>query len=80
MIQRRRLAFGAAVRARRMSLGLSQHELATRTRCNRQSIVRIETASHPPYLDRVFVLADALQLSLAELFQDVDPVEDPSAG
>jgi transcriptional regulator with XRE-family HTH domain len=60
-----------------MSLGLSQDELAARTRCNRQSIVRIETASHPPYLDRVFVLADALRLSLGELFQDVDPVEDP---
>jgi ribosome-binding protein aMBF1 (putative translation factor) len=53
---------------------LSQEDLAARARWNRQSIVRIETATHLPYLDRVFVLADILDVSLTELFADVDRV------
>lgn len=71
-IQQRRVTFGAVVRARRMSLGMSQEELAAKARWSRQSIVRIETAAHSPNLDRVFVLADALDMSLTELFTDVD--------
>jgi transcriptional regulator with XRE-family HTH domain len=75
VIQQRRLSFGAVVRARRTSLGMSQEDLATRAHWNRQSIVRIETATHSPYLDRVLVLADRLDLSLAELFAAVDRVD-----
>lgn len=71
-IQQQHLNFGAVVRARRMSLGMSQEELAAKARWSRQSIVRIETAAHAPYLDRVFMLADALDMSLTELFTDVD--------
>ncbi|HST66160.1 MAG TPA: helix-turn-helix transcriptional regulator [Mycobacteriales bacterium] len=65
----RRVSFGAAVRARRTALGLSQEALARRAGCDRQSIIRVETATHSPSLDRVFVLADALELSLPELFR-----------
>jgi transcriptional regulator with XRE-family HTH domain len=73
-IQRQRVIFGQVVRARRLSLGMSQEDLATRAKWSRQSIVRIETAVHSPHLDRVFVLADILGVSVAELFADVDRV------
>jgi transcriptional regulator with XRE-family HTH domain len=67
--QERRVTFGAVVRARRTALGLSQEALARRAGCDRQSIIRVETATHSPSLDRIFVLADALELSMTELFR-----------
>lgn len=67
--QRRRLDFAAAVRDRRIDLGLSQGQLADRAGCTRQSIVRIETATRSPSLDRLFVLAAALDLPLGDLFR-----------
>ena len=73
-IQRRRVLFGQVVRARRLSLGMSQKDLATKAKWSRQSIVRIETAVHSPHLDRVFVLAEVLEVTVAELFADVDRV------
>ena len=63
------MSFGAVVRARRTALGLSQEALASRAGCDRQSIIRLETATHSPSLDRIFVLADALELSMTELFR-----------
>jgi transcriptional regulator with XRE-family HTH domain len=66
------VTFGAVVRDRRQSLGLTQVQLAHRAGCNRQSIVRVETAAHSPSLDRLFALADALEISLDDLFRDLD--------
>lgn len=71
-VQTRRLAFGQAVRVRRKALGLSQEKLAERAGCDRQSINRVENAAYSPSLDRVFLLADALGVRLAELLADVD--------
>jgi ribosome-binding protein aMBF1 (putative translation factor) len=71
-VQTRRLAFGHAVRVRRKALGLSQEKLAERAGCDRQSINRVENAAYSPSLDRVFLLADALGVRLAELLADVD--------
>jgi transcriptional regulator with XRE-family HTH domain len=71
-VQRRRLIFGQVVRARRLSLGLSQEDLAGKAKWSRQAIVRIETAAHSPHLDRVFVLADVLEVSVAELLAELD--------
>lgn len=73
-IQRQRVIFGQVVRARRLSLGMSQEDLATKAKWSRQSIVRIETAVHSPHLDRVFVRAEVLEVSVPELFADVDRV------
>ena len=67
--QQRRVSFGIVVRTRRTALGRSQEQLARRAGCDRQSIIRVETATHSPSLDRIFVLADALELSMAELFR-----------
>jgi transcriptional regulator with XRE-family HTH domain len=74
-VQRRRLAFGQVVRIRRKALGLSQEKLAERAGCDRQSINRVENAAYSPSLDRVFRLADALGVSLSELFTDFDQAD-----
>lgn len=74
-VQRRRLSFGAVVRAKRKSLGLSQEKLAEKAGCDRQSINRVENAAYSPSLDRVFKLADALGLSLSDLFEEFDRVD-----
>jgi putative transcriptional regulator len=80
-VQRRRLSFAAVVRARRKSLGLSQEKLAEKAGCDRQSINRIENAAYSPSLDRIFKLADALELSLLDLFRDFDDLDrERSAG
>lgn len=67
------------VRAKRKSLGLSQEKLAEKAGCDRQSINRVENAAYSPSLDRVFKLADALGLSLSDLFDEFDRVDSPTA-
>jgi transcriptional regulator with XRE-family HTH domain len=74
-VQRRRLSFGAVVRARRKALGLSQEKLAEKAGCDRQSINRVENAAYSPSLDRVFKLCDALGVGLAGLFEEFDRVD-----
>jgi transcriptional regulator with XRE-family HTH domain len=74
-VQRRRLSFGSVVRAKRKSLGLSQEKLAEKAGCDRQSINRVENAAYSPSLDRVFKLADALGMSLSDLFDEFDRVD-----
>ncbi len=68
------------VRAKRKSLGLSQEKLAEKAGCDRQSINRVENAAYSPSLDRVFKLADALGLSLSDLFEEFDRVDSASPG
>ena len=63
------------VRAKRKSLGLSQEKLAEKAGCDRQSINRVENAAYSPSLDRVFKLADALGMSLSDLFVEFDRVD-----
>jgi transcriptional regulator with XRE-family HTH domain len=67
-----RRAFAAAVHLRRKQLRLTQPALAERAGCDRQSISRVENAHYSPSLDRVFLLAAALDLTPAELFTAVD--------
>lgn len=73
--QRRRHAFGDAVRVHRKALGLSQEKLAERAGCDRQSINRIENAAYSPSLDRVFLLADALGVPLVDLLVNVNQAQ-----
>jgi putative transcriptional regulator len=68
------------VRAKRKSLGLSQEKLAEKAGCDRQSINRVENAAYSPSLDRVFKLADALGLSLSDLFDEFDRVDSNGQG
>lgn len=65
----------AAVRGRRLRLGLSQTELATRARVSRQWLVAFEGGKSTVELALVFQVLDALELRLAL----DDGAEDPSS-
>lgn len=52
-----------------MSSGLTQ-EPAERAGFDRKSVNRIENGGYSPSLDRVFVLAQALGVQMAELFDE----------
>ena len=67
-VQERRLRFGDVVRERRNELGLSQEALAERCGVDRKSISRVETGTFSPSLDRVWRLADGLDIPISELF------------
>ncbi len=67
-VQERRLTFGDAVRERRLAAGLTQEELAELAGVDRKSISRMETGAYSPSLDRVWRVADALQITLSDFF------------
>ena len=67
-VRERRLRFGDVVRERRLAGGMSQEALAERCGVDRKSISRVETGAFSPSLDRVWRLADALGVSIDELF------------
>lgn len=60
--------FGAVVRLKRVKLGLSQEELGFRARLHRTYIADIERGARNPSLASVARLAEALQVSLSDLF------------
>jgi transcriptional regulator with XRE-family HTH domain len=70
-VRERRLRFGDVVRERRTELGLSQEALAERCGIDRKSISRVETGAFSPSLDRVWRLADGLDLPISALFADL---------
>lgn len=73
-VHERRLRFGDVVRERRAELGLSQEALAERCGVDRKSISRVETGTFSPSLDRVWRLADGLDLPISDLFAELgDP-------
>lgn len=63
------LAVGVRVRQLRQSQGLSQRELGERMEADRIAIARIERMEHLPMLPRIFQVADALGVPVAELFR-----------
>ncbi len=70
-VRERRLRFGDVVRERRAELGLSQEALAERCGVDRKSISRVETGTFSPSLDRVWRLADGLDLPISTLFAEL---------
>ncbi|WOC12192.1 helix-turn-helix domain-containing protein [Gordonia sp. MP11Mi] len=64
----RRKAFGARLRALRTTAGLTQERLAERAGFDRSFYVEVEHGKHSLLLDRVFDLADALDVDIVELF------------
>jgi transcriptional regulator with XRE-family HTH domain len=75
-VRERRLRFGLAVRDRRLAAGLSQEALAERCGVDRKSISRVETGAFSPSLDRVWRLADALEVPLEDLVAELDETSD----
>ena len=51
----------------RQKRGLSQEALAAKARINRVTLARLERAMHPPNLDTLERIAQALSVTLADL-------------
>lgn len=66
---RRRYLLGNAVRARRMSLGLTQEQVVERAEIDRKTLSRLENGHTGTSIDVVWVVADALECAPAELFE-----------
>jgi transcriptional regulator with XRE-family HTH domain len=61
------LAFGAAVRQRRLEVGFSQEELAARASVERSHMGKIERGEHVPNLVLILRLATALSVTPGSL-------------
>ena len=66
-IMQRRYDLGTAIFQRRRDLGLTQDELAAITGFDRKSINRVENGAHAITLDRLWLIADALHVTLGDL-------------
>jgi transcriptional regulator with XRE-family HTH domain len=66
----RRQRLGAVVRRLREERGLTQEELAVRSGFDRKSVNRLENALYSLAVDRLYPLADALDVPVAALFED----------
>ena len=62
-----RLQFGQAVRRRRVALGFTQEELASRAELHRTYITDIERGTRNPTLETMWSIASALDTSLSSL-------------
>jgi transcriptional regulator with XRE-family HTH domain len=56
------LAFGAAVRERRLAVGVSQEQLANAAQVERSHMGKIERGEHMPNLVLILRIAEALQV------------------
>lgn len=63
----RRRAIGDAIRAARGRRKLSQEALGELTGLDRKTINRIEQGTHSTHLDHLLLIADALNVDLADL-------------
>ncbi|MEU8205561.1 helix-turn-helix transcriptional regulator [Streptosporangium sp. NPDC049046] len=63
-----RRQFGLRLRDVRESQGLSQERLGELAEVDRKTINRIENGMYSPRLDNIFQIADALDISIKELF------------
>lgn len=66
----RRLVFGGNVRRHRQELGMSQEELSIEAGVDRKTINRIEQGVHSVRLDNVWLIAEALNVDIRDLFND----------
>ena len=68
--------FGVSIRKRRRELGLSQEELADRASLHRTYIGDIERGARNVALENVEKLAEALEISISDLFANYGIEED----
>lgn len=64
--------FGKKVRTLRLSAGLSQEQLANLCELDRTYIGGIERGERNPALKNIYRLAQALGISLSELFEEIE--------
>lgn len=65
-------AFAAAIKARRLELGLTQEDLAGRIEIDRPFITLMESATKQPSISVLWRLASGLELTVSELAALVD--------
>ena len=65
--RQRRYDFGLAVQQERLGQGLTQEALAAQIGFDRKSINRLENGTTAMTLDRIWRVADALDVSIGEL-------------
>jgi transcriptional regulator with XRE-family HTH domain len=63
----RRRAIGGAVRAARTTRKLSQEKLGELAGLDRKTINRVEQGTHSTHVDHLLLIADALDVPLADL-------------
>ncbi len=68
--------FGAVLRTRRMALAFSQEELAFRADVDRTFVSMLERGLRMPSLGTILALAEALDMSGAQLVQMVEQKSD----
>jgi transcriptional regulator with XRE-family HTH domain len=64
-----KIGFGAAVRQERSALGISQGELAKRSGLHRTYVSDLERGARNPSIESIEKLAQALDVSVAKLFE-----------
>lgn len=67
LAEERRRLLGAALRELRLRHGLTQQRLADISGIDRKSIVRAEAGQRAMNIDRLWLLADSLHVTLSEL-------------
>ncbi|MDE2369703.1 MAG: helix-turn-helix transcriptional regulator [Burkholderiales bacterium] len=65
-------AFAAAIKARRLELGLTQEDLAGRIEIDRPFITLMESATKQPSISVLWRVASGLELTVSELAALVD--------
>jgi len=68
---------GKTVRDRRDELGLTQQQVADKARLNRSYICDVERGTRNVSLEAIAKIAEALELSLADLFSGFTKRRDP---
>jgi putative transcriptional regulator len=66
----RRLRFGDNVRRYRHAHGMSQEQLADKAGMDRKTVNRIEQGVHSVRLDNVWLLSEALEVDVRDLFAE----------
>ncbi|MFF4617727.1 helix-turn-helix transcriptional regulator [Nonomuraea jabiensis] len=64
-----RRQFGMRLRELREGHGLTQEQLGEMADVDRKTINRIENGMYSPHLDKVFQIADALEVPTRDLFE-----------
>ena len=77
MIETKFKQLGKTVRDRRDELGLTQQQVADKARLNRSYICDVERGTRNVSLEAIAKIAEALELSLADLFSGFTKRRDP---
>lgn len=65
---KRKVSYGNRLKVLREQAGYTQADLAEKVGVTRQTIISIERGKYSPSLDTAFVIADAFDLEIGEVF------------